>query len=167
MNPQRAPATRFCAMSPQDIDAVLHIETAAYEFPWSRGNFIDSLSAGHAAQLMCDAQGQLLGYFVAMLGVEEMHLLNLTVAPDVQGRGHGRHLLGVLVERCRSEAAHSLWLEVRQSNRRAQFIYEQFGFRACGLRKGYYPAAQGRREDAVVMRLHIASVSVRACNEVE
>ena len=96
-----------------------------------------------------------------------VHLLNLTVAPDVQGRGHGRHLLSVLVELCRSEAAHSLWLEVRQSNQRAQSVYDQFGFRACGLRKGYYPAAQGRREDAVVMSLDIASVSARACNEVE
>ena len=167
MNPHCAPATRFCAMTRQDIDTVLRIEQAAYQFPWSRGNFIDSLSAGHAAQLMCNAQGQLLGYFVAMLGVEEMHLLNLTVAPDVQGRGHGRHLLGVLVDRCRSEASHSLWLEVRQSNQRAQSIYEQFGFRACGLRKGYYPAAQGRREDAVVMSLQIASASAQACNEME
>lgn len=167
MTPQRASAARFRAMTPQDIDAVLRIEQAAYEFPWSRGNFIDSLSAGHATQLMCHAQGKLLGYFVAMSGVEEMHLLNLTVAPDVQGCGHGRHLLGTLVQRCRSEAAHSLWLEVRRSNQRAQSIYEQFGFRACGLRKGYYPAAQGRREDAVVMSLQIASTSLRACNEVE
>jgi len=155
------------ALTLADLDAVLAVENSVYEFPWTRGNFIDSLAAGYAARLLRAPDGAPCAYVVAMAGVQEMHLLNLTVAPAWQGRGLARALLDGLVADCRAAGAAWLWLEVRQSNRRAQFIYEQFGFRACGLRKGYYPAAQGRREDAVVMRLHIASVSVRACNEVE
>jgi ribosomal-protein-alanine N-acetyltransferase len=84
-----------------------------------------------------------------------MHLLNLTVAPAVQGRGLGRRLLDALVARCRRERRGALWLEVRESNQRARRIYQRYGFEAVGLRRGYYPAA-GRREDALVMRLAIA-----------
>ena len=144
---------RVLPMTHDDLDAVLEIEHAAYAFPWSRGNFIDSLSAGHPAQLLCNGQSGPLGYFVAMPGVDELHLLNLTVAPAAQGSGHGRYLLGLVLDLCRKHAAHHVWLEVRQSNHRAQFIYERFGFHAVGLRKGYYPAPHGQRENAVVMSL--------------
>ena len=60
-------------MSSLHLDAVMAVEVAAYAFPWSRGNFIDSLAAGHPAWLLMDADGALLGYFVAMFGVDELH----------------------------------------------------------------------------------------------
>ncbi|MFZ2652383.1 MAG: ribosomal protein S18-alanine N-acetyltransferase [Burkholderiaceae bacterium] len=143
----------------QSLDTVLGIELAAYAFPWSRANFIDSLAANHDCGMLCDARGGVLGYFVAMAGVDEMHLLNLTVAPGAQGHGHGRSLLGAVVQLCESRAARVLWLEVRQSNLRALRIYERFGFEARAVRKRYYPAALGGREDAVVMSLNIAAAS--------
>ena len=64
------------------LDAVMAIEAGAYAFPWSRGNFVDSLAAGYDARVLYDEQGEILGYFVAMAGVDEMHLLNITVAPS-------------------------------------------------------------------------------------
>jgi ribosomal-protein-alanine N-acetyltransferase len=64
-------------------------------------------------------------------------------------------LLGLAVDLCRTHAVGHLWLEVRESNHRAQLIYSQFGFQAKGLRKGYYPAPHGQREHAVVMSLTI------------
>lgn len=140
------------------LSAVLDIEQLAYEFPWTRGNFIDSLAAGYDAMLLRHPDGELLGYFVAMPGVDEMHLLNITVAPGRQGHGHARAMLDALVGRCRERRAATLWLEVRLSNLRARRIYERYGFREIGLRKGYYPAAQGRREDAIVMSLEIRAV---------
>jgi [ribosomal protein S18]-alanine N-acetyltransferase len=143
-------------MTARHLDAVLAIELAAYEFPWSRGNFIDSLAAGHVAQLLCGARGELLGYLVALPGFEEMHLLNLTVAPAEQGRGHARCMLEWLVAQCAQQQAAQLWLEVRESNARARAVYRRFGFAHIGKRKGYYPAAGSRREDAVVMGLPIA-----------
>jgi ribosomal-protein-alanine N-acetyltransferase len=143
------------AMTTSHLDAVLAIEVSAYAFPWSRGNFIDSLAAGYPAQVLLDAQGAMLGYFVAMGGVDEMHLLNITVAPAVQGRGHARHMIDALIGLCRDHLAHELWLEVRESNARARAIYVRLGFEQKRVRKGYYPAPFGRREDAIVMSLQL------------
>jgi [ribosomal protein S18]-alanine N-acetyltransferase len=146
------------AMMAEHLDALMAIEAAAYAFPWTRGNFIDSIAAGHLARVLLDARGAMLGYFVAMTGVDEMHLLNITVAPAVQSRGHARRMIDALIARCREHAAHALWLEVRQSNARARAIYARLGFVQQGVRKGYYPAPLGRREDAVVMSLRIGAV---------
>ena len=132
---------------------VLPVEQAAYEFPWTRGNFIDSLHAGYPAQTLRAPGDELLGYFVAMSGVDEMHLLNITVAPAHQGRGHALFMLDAVQALARERHAAQLWLEVRVSNARARQVYERYGFRNVGLRKGYYPAAQGLREDAIVMSL--------------
>jgi [ribosomal protein S18]-alanine N-acetyltransferase len=99
--------------------------------------------------------GSLLGYFVAMKGVEEVHLLNLTVSPEHQRQGWGRVLLDALAIWSRGQGAQWLWLEVRVSNTRARNVYEQHGFRRVGHRKAYYPASGGVREDAVVMSLKL------------
>ena len=160
LNPVWLPARSLAAMGVQHLDAVMAIETAAYEFPWSRGNFVDSLATGYPAQVLFDAQGVLLGYFVAMLGVNEWHLLNLTVAPDGQGQGHGRFMLDRMAGMCREQGAATLWLEVRESNLRARAVYARYGFTAVGIRRDYYPAAQSRREDAAVMRLLVADAPV-------
>lgn len=148
--PQRRP------MTVADVDAVTAIESSAYSHPWSRGNFIDSLAAGYLAEVLADAEAGLLGYFVAMAGVDELHLLNITVAPAWQGGGHGRQMLHALQADARSRGLASLWLEVRQSNLRARALYARLGYTEVGLRRGYYPAAV-RREDAVVMRLDTGS----------
>ena len=137
-----------------DLDRVMAIETAAYPFPWTRGNFVDSLAAGYPARLLL-TRARAIGYFIAMEGVDEMHLLNLTVAPAEQGRGHGQRMLDELVALCRVRGLRQLWLEVRESNARARALYLRYGFRHVGLRRGYYPAAKGR-EDAAVMSLDLA-----------
>lgn len=138
-----------------DLDVVMDIETRAYGFPWSRGNFIDSLAAGYLAEMLIDADGTPIGYFVAMPGVDELHLLNVTVHPLWQGRGHSHVLMDAVEARCIERRASTLWLEVRASNERARRLYARRGFAEVGLRRGYYPAAQGRREDAVVMSLEV------------
>ena len=150
-----SPSYPLRPMTLADLDAVLDIEVQAYPFPWTRGNFTDSLAAGYPARVLTDglAGDRVIGYFVAMEGVDEMHLLNVTVTPAEQGRGHGRGLLDALVRLCRDCDAEQLWLEVRVSNPRAGELYSRYGFREVGLRRGYYPAAQGQREDARVMTL--------------
>ncbi|RYF16472.1 MAG: ribosomal-protein-alanine N-acetyltransferase [Comamonadaceae bacterium] len=139
----------FEPMTEARLDAVVAIEQRAYEHPWTWGNFADSLRSGYQAQLLC-AGDVVLGYFVAMRGVDEVHLLNITVDPDHQGQGWGRVMLDALALWSRSVGAEWLWLEVRTSNLRAQRIYESYGFRRVGERKHYYPARVGR-EDAIVM----------------
>lgn len=143
------------AMELRDLDGVLNIEARAYSHPWSRGNFVDSLAAGYRMELCLDARGRCLGYSVAMPGVDEMHLLNLTVEPAWQRRGHGRSLLRRLVCACRQRGDRFLWLEVRAGNGPAQALYAAEGFVRAGVRKGYYPLSTGAREDAVVMRLAV------------
>lgn len=141
---------QFEPLTEARLDDVLAIEQSAYAQPWSRGNFTDSLRAGYQAQMLV-ADGTILGYFVAMKGVDEVHLLNITVAPVYQGQGWSRVMLDALAIWSRGQRAQWLWLEVRVSNARALQIYEHHGYRRVGERKGYYPAANGRREDAVVM----------------
>ena len=145
---------RFEAMTVSGLDEVMRIELLSYEFPWTRGNFIDSLNAGYQGQLLM-ADAQLLGYFVAMKGVDEVHLLNLTVNPDYRGQGWARLMLDGLDLWSRAQGAQWLWLEVRTSNQRALDIYERYGFRRVGGRRNYYPANVGQREDAVVMSLKL------------
>jgi ribosomal-protein-alanine N-acetyltransferase len=155
VNALLSPALQLRAMSTRDIDAVIAIEALAYSFPWSRGNFIDSLAAGYLAEVLVAPEAGIVGYFVAMTGVDEMHLLNLTVAPERQGRGLARWMLDALDDRCRARALPMLWLEVRASNHRARALYRQRGFAEVGLRRGYYPAARATREDAVVMSMKV------------
>lgn len=141
-------------LTEERLDAVLAIEQTAYAHPWTRGNFLDSLRSGYQTQLLV-ADGELLGYVVAMKGVDEVHLLNITVAPAWQGQGWGRVLLDALAIWSRGQGAQWLWLEVRVSNLRALQIYERHGYRRVGTRKGYYPDGHGRREDAIVMSLRL------------
>jgi [ribosomal protein S18]-alanine N-acetyltransferase len=147
------PGAALRPMQTDDLDAVLAVERSAYSFPWTRGNFIDSLAAGYLAELLVHDTLGLAGYYVAMKGVDEMHLLNLTVAPAQQRRGHSHTLLDALELQCRRQHIGTLWLEVRASNLHARDVYARRGFAEAGLRRGYYPAGHGRREDAIVMSL--------------
>jgi ribosomal-protein-alanine N-acetyltransferase len=153
---------RLVPMREGHLDTVMAIENAAYALPWTRGNFIDSLVSGYLAHCLLDERDILLGYCVAMRAADEVHLLNLTVAPPEQGRGNARHMLDRLVAGSRKEKVTHLWLEVRESNTRARDLYRRYGMVEVGLRKRYYPAAEGpmaaAREDAVVMRLALEEV---------
>ena len=141
-------------MTPEHLDAVLAIEVTAYSHPWSRGNFADSLNPLFQAQGLW-LGAELIGYFLAMKGFEETHLLNITVAPARQGQGWGHMMLDALTLWSRSEGAQWLWLEVRQSNQRALQVYERYGFKQISIRKDYYPADRLQREHAVVMSLKL------------
>lgn len=141
---------RFEPLLAERLSEVLCIEQSAYAHPWSLDNFRDALQSGYQAQLLT-AGGTLLGYFVAMKGVDEVHLLNITVAPDHQRQGWARVILDALALWARGQGALWLWLEVRTGNLRAMRVYESHGYRRVGQRKAYYPAANGAREDAVVM----------------
>jgi [ribosomal protein S18]-alanine N-acetyltransferase len=146
---------QLLVMFEADLDRVVAIEQAAYSHPWTLGNFKDALKAGNAAfKLM--AGDSLVGYLVAMQVIDEVHLLNITVAPDFQRQGWARCLMQWLQLWSQQQGALHLWLEVRQSNERALKLYQAFGFQQVGLRKDYYPASRTAREAAVVMRMAIS-----------
>lgn len=137
------------ALNPDDLDAVLAMEQRIYAFPWTRGNFIDSLTAGYSTWLMREGQ-LLLGYAVMMRVLEEAHLLNISIVPERQRSGLGSLLLQHLFEVARGQGAARMYLEVRQSNVSGCGFYLRHGFAQIGERPDYYPAQYGR-EAALVM----------------
>lgn len=143
---------RFEPLTLTDLDGVMRIERLSYGHPWSRGVFEDSIASGYQMQRLL-AGNALLAYFVAMLGVDEVHLLNMTVAPSYRNQGWARVMLEALSLWSRGQGAKSLLLEVRVSNSRAIGVYEASGFARIGRRKSYYASGRGQREDAWVMRL--------------
>lgn len=145
------PESELRPMSGADLPAVMAIESAIYAFPWTPGNFRDSLAAGYTCSVYVRA-GELIGYAVVMLASDEAHLLNLSIAAQWQRRGHGSLLLQRLCEAARAQGARLMFLEVRPSNAAGLRLYERHGFRRAGLRRKYYPAEEGR-EDALVLSL--------------
>ncbi|MDR2014136.1 MAG: ribosomal protein S18-alanine N-acetyltransferase [Azoarcus sp.] len=141
----------FMPMVEHDLDWVVEQEISLHRFPWSRGNFTDSLAAGHACWLMHDA-GAPVGYAVVLGVLDEAHLLNISVVRAAQGRGLGSRLLEHLLSTARNEGVRQFFLEVRPSNLSALALYRHAGFVEIARRRGYYPSQDGR-EDAIVMRL--------------
>lgn len=141
-------------VSVTDLERIVAVEQTAYSHPWTLGNFKDALTAGYAA-FKLEAGEHLVGYLVAMQVIDEVHLLNITVAPAFQKQGWAHAMLQYLSLWSLQKNANCLWLEVRQSNERALKLYQAFGFEQVGLRKDYYPAGRTTRESAVVMRMPV------------
>ncbi|HET7060674.1 MAG TPA: ribosomal protein S18-alanine N-acetyltransferase [Nitrosospira sp.] len=138
-------------MTQSDLDAVIAIEREVFLFPWTRGNFSDSVNAGYHC-LVLDQGGQLFGYGVMTVGADEAHLLTLSIAIESQRKGWGERLLRHFIWIARDLNARSMFLDVRVSNVAAARLYERMGFKKVGRRRDYYPA-MGGREDSVIMEL--------------
>lgn len=144
----------FFPMNERDLDAVAALEATLQTFPWSRGNFADSLTAGYSVWVL-RVGGELIGFSVVMRVIDEAHLLTIGICKRYQGQGYGARMLRHAMECARLGGASKLFLEVRPSNERAVELYRHFGFQQIGLRKGYYPAVIGR-EDALVFDKELA-----------
>ena len=151
MNALLKPVVTYRPMQESDLDAVMAIEPNIYSHPWSRGNFADSLNSGYSCWAV-ELDGELIGYGAMMMVLDEAHLLNISIARAFQGRGLGRELLAHFIEVARRHGGQMMFLEVRPSNTPAIGLYESMGFNEFSVRKGYYPAENGR-EDAILMGL--------------
>lgn len=145
------PQVHFRPMRPSDVSDVAALEKSLYVFPWSQGNFRDSVEAGYECRVACDAS-QVIGYAILMIALDEAHLLNLAVATGWQGRGIGRAFLDHMLGIARGAGVQIVYLEVRPSNLAARHLYRQAGFQQIAIRPAYYPAPQGR-EDALFLGL--------------
>jgi ribosomal-protein-alanine N-acetyltransferase len=134
-----------------DILGVVTIERAAYQFPWSEGIFRDCLRVGYVCRVLVTDE-EVVGYGVMSVGAGEAHVLNLCIAEGHRCRGLGRELLRSLIECAGAAGAAEAFLEVRPSNTTAIRLYLALGFEQVGMRRGYYQAANGR-EDAAVLKL--------------
>lgn len=147
-----SPALCLDPMTEDDLDWVVEHERLLHAFPWTQGNFADALGAGYLAFVLRSDEGP-VAYAVMMMVLDEAHLLNLSVVRSMQNRGYGLILLMRLFDVARRCGAGQLFLEVRPSNVAALNLYRKAGCVAVGRRKRYYPAADGEREDAILMRM--------------
>lgn len=151
MSAQLQELPKIRRMAPSDLDAVVAIEREVFLFPWTRGNFSDSINSGYYC-LVLDLDGRIFGYGVMTIGAEEAHLLTLSIAAGSQRKGWGERLLRHFIQIAIDQRARSMFLDVRESNHAATRLYERIGFRQVGRRRDYYPA-MGGREDSLVMEL--------------
>lgn len=158
------PNSHITTASMADIDAMAQLETAAHIAPWSPQSLSQVVQqqgeacGAYLVRLLQSSAGQhktLYGYCIALLGFQELHLLNLAVAPQHQRKGYAHILLRDLCACASRYGAYTIWLEVRQSNTRAQAMYRRFGFIDVGMRADYYPAPNGAREAACVMQYNM------------
>ncbi len=147
------PAARISPMRVEDLDEVLAIERLSFPHPWSRQAFLYELRDNRVARLWVarpahDGPAPIIGYLCLWFIADEVHVTNFAVHPSHRHQGFGRELMSTVLELYRLEGATRAALEVRPSNHGARRLYEGFGFREIGRRKGYY---FDTGEDALVM----------------
>lgn len=140
-------------MRQDDIPAVLAVEDAAYDFPWSETILRDCLRVGYYC-MVCEVDGEIRGHGIMSLGVGECHLLNICIHPDFQRRGLGTVMINALLDLARWKKTRVAFLEVRVSNQGACRLYRHLGFSEIGRRKAYYPSRDGR-EDAIILMMEL------------
>jgi len=148
-------------MRATDVLPVASLEARIYPFPWTAGNFRDSLAAGYSCIVGERGSADVLAYGVMTLAPAEAQILNLSVAPHVRRRGYGRALLRRFVRLAVERAACQVFLEVRESNSAAVALYRSEGFHCIARRIAYYPCVDGR-EDALVMRRDLSDIRMSA-----
>ncbi len=146
----------FEPMCVSDLQQVLDIENACFEDPWSATYFTLSLKRPRSYDFFYVARCEdtIMGYIVFAVLYEEAHILNIAVPTAYRGQGIGKYLLASALEMIAVHDGREVFLEVSVSNLPAQFLYRQFGFRICGIRKNYY----GRHKDAYVFRKGAAEI---------
>lgn len=140
----------FEPMRLSDLQQVLEIENECFEAPWSATYFALSLKRSKSYEYLYVArcESTIKGYIVFAILYEEAHILNIAVPSVYQRQGIGKYLLASALDIIQERNAREVFLEVAVSNLPAQYLYRQFGFRICGIRKHYY----GRHKDAYLFR---------------
>ncbi len=149
------------AMQSGDIDNVFAIELVAHRSPWSREILSDCVFVGYDCRVLDidNATGvELAGYIICRYNDAICHILNLCVAPALQGKGYGQFLLQHVIDFPAKPALETVLLEVRPSNLTALRLYKKMGFQQVGIKRGYYRDEQVI-EDAVVLQKQIFSQS--------
>jgi [ribosomal protein S18]-alanine N-acetyltransferase len=134
-----------------DLGDIERIERTAYPTPWSRSMFAGELAKPSSISLGAvdaDEEFALVGYLIISRYVDAWHVMNVAVDPPYRRRGVATLMLEELFKLTVDDGRRGYTLEVRVSNASAIALYEQLGFHATGVRRGYYT---DNREDALVM----------------
>ena len=150
-----APEFDIRPMTEADVPAVVALERASYQFPWSEGIFRDCIRVGYVCRVVTFSQA-VIAYSVMSIGAGESHILNLCVGEPFRCLGVGKRLLNYMLAQAASAGMREAFLEVRPTNTHAIRLYQSLGFEQVGVRRGYYQAVGGR-EDAAVFKLALRS----------
>ncbi|MFT7526373.1 MAG: ribosomal-protein-alanine N-acetyltransferase [Arenicella sp.] len=143
-------------MQSVDLRQILQIERNAQVMPWSRLSFEESLSEKYRCRVVAlrqpiEGKIKLAAFHVLCPIVDELHILNLAVAPDMQGQGLGHVLMDDILAIADDQEMRKIFLEVRASNSAAYSLYQKWQFKQISIRKDYYRTQAIEREDALVM----------------
>lgn len=122
-----------------DLDRLADLEQICFSAPWTRGMLQDELANPHARYVVCCRENVIVAYGGYWCVVDEAHVTNIAVAPDVRRYGLGTALLQKMIDMAVAEGLAAMTLEVRQNNEIAKSLYAKFGFVAIGVRPRYYP----------------------------
>jgi ribosomal-protein-alanine N-acetyltransferase len=145
----------------RDLNSIEEIERSAYPTPWSRSMFAGELAKPSSICLgaIDTEQNELVGYLIISRYVDAWHVMNVAVADSHRRRGIATGLMEQLFEETSRDSRRGYTLEVRVSNEAAIHLYERLGFKARGIRRGYYT---DNREDALIMWKDPARVEASA-----
>ena len=130
------------------LNEIEEIEQRSYPTPWSRSMFAGELAKPASVCLGAFEDGRLVGYMIISRYVDAWHVMNVAVDPEFRRRGIATALLDALFDLTDDGGRRGYTLEVRVTNEGAIKLYERLGFRARGIRRGYYT---DNREDALIM----------------
>jgi ribosomal-protein-alanine N-acetyltransferase len=144
---------RIRRMKPEDVDEIWRIERDLFTLPWSRSSLLFEASDNRSAFSIVGLDGEgIAGYSIGWFVSDELHIGNVAVVKDKQGRGFGRQLLEFVLNEALERKASIATLEVRVSNVKAIRLYRRYGFKGIAVRKRYY---SDNGEDALVMIAHL------------
>lgn len=134
-----------------DVDAVHEIETLCFAIPWSRESFLREVTENACARyLVLRLNGRPIAYAGMWLAMDEAHVTNIAVHPDMRRRGYGEMITRALIQLAADTGATWMTLECRRTNAAAQGLYHKLNFIDVGYRKRYYA---DNHEDALIMAL--------------
>lgn len=139
-------------MTGDHIDGVMVVENLSFKIPWSRQAFVDEITGNNMAMYfvaLCNEQ--VIGYGGMWKILDEGHITNIAVHPEFRRCGAASVIIEKILEISGEKGIKSLTLEVRKSNIAAQNLYQKYGFKSEGIRKGYY---SDTGEDALIMWKH-------------
>jgi len=130
------------------IEQIVSIEAASFPDPWSRASFLSELDGQGTHFFVAERKDALLGYCIFRSILDEGEIFNIAVAPEYRGQGIGEAMVNKIIELGQAEGLSTIYLEVRAGNLPAKWLYVKMGFRAVGIRRGYYLSP---KEDAIIM----------------
>lgn len=138
-------------MAEEDVDSVVQIEQQLFSKPWTKQDFMNSMSDRHNIYVVAeDEKQEVIGYCGIWGVLDEGQITNVAVRPDTQGQGIGYEMLSELLRIGKNEGLQQYTLEVRVSNSRAISLYKRLGFEEEGIRKNFYEKPV---EDGIIMWL--------------